>query len=125
LNSLTLVDTSAWTHALRRNGDLAVRQRVEQLLSQNAAALCDPVRLELWNGVRGDAERVRLRAIEAALPRLDITGEVWTLSCDCAEKARAAGITTPAIDVLIFACARYHGVSIEHADRHFELLAKL
>jgi predicted nucleic acid-binding protein len=31
----------------------------------------------------------------------------------------------PASDILICACARHHGVAIEHADAHFDRLAAL
>jgi hypothetical protein len=41
---------------------------------------------------------------------------------DLARRARRAGKTVPASDILICACARQHGVAIEHG---FDLLAAL
>jgi predicted nucleic acid-binding protein len=122
---LTLIDTSAWIEALRQKGDDRVRVRVAQLLADGSAAWCAPVRLELWNGVRGNAERARLREMDAVLPRLAINDDVWNTACDYAIKARGAGLNLPAMDLLIFACAKHHGVALEHTDRHYDLLATL
>ena len=94
MSSFVLIDTSSWTQALRRTGDPAVRGRVGRLLADETAVWCDAVRLELWNGVRGDAERDRLKDMQATLPSLSITDEVWDLSCELVAKARGSGLTT-------------------------------
>lgn len=83
------------------------------------------MRLELWNGVRGIAEKEKLRRMEAELASLSITDEVWSLACNYAERARSQGLNTPATDLIIFACARFHNVNLEHVDRHFDLLDNL
>jgi predicted nucleic acid-binding protein len=125
LSQLTLIDTSAWAHALRRNGDPQVRGRVQQHLLDERAAWCDAVRLELWAGVRGEPERKSLRDFESRLPKLPINDEVWNIACDLGSRARAAGLKFPSIDLLIFACAKYHGAVLEHVDRHYDLLASM
>jgi predicted nucleic acid-binding protein len=125
LSKLVLVDTSAWTQALRRDGDAKVRARVQQLLSEETAAWCEGVRLELWNGVRGEQERIKLGRMDTTIPRLPTTGAVWQLACETALLARTSGLTVPAVDLLVFACAEVHQTRIEHADKHFDLLAQL
>ncbi len=80
------------------------------------------VQLELWNGARGDHEKKVLRDFSHALPELPINDEVWRTSYDLARRARARGVTVPATDVVIAACARHHGASIETADKDFHLL---
>ena len=42
-----------------------------------------------------------------------------------ARLAREKGVTVPATDLLVAACARHHGVSLEHNDSHFDLIATL
>lgn len=42
-----------------------------------------------------------------------------------ARRAPTAGLTIPAADILIVACARHHGGGIESTDAHFAVLAKL
>ena len=122
---MKLVDTSAWVEQMRPRGDVAVRARVEDLLRYGQASWCAMVRLELWNAINDDAERDRMRAYEAVVPELPITDEVWAEAFRLASRCRAAGTTIPASDVLIAACARVHGVQIEHRDVDFDLIAGL
>ena len=110
---------------LRRTGDPAVRVRVETALSTGQACWCPMVQLELWNGARGQQERRVLRELARALPELRIDDEVWRTAHDLARRARVQGITVPATDVLVAACARRHGALLETADSDFELLASI
>ena len=122
---MKLVDTSSWIEQLRRGGDRSVRSRVEELLSRGEAAWCPIVRLELWNGARGEPEGRALRAMESEVPVLETGAEVWDLAVRLAVAARARGLTVPASDLLVAACARYHGLALEHCDKHLELIAAL
>lgn len=120
-----LVDSSLWVHQLRKSGDAAKRDRVNTLLENGEAAWCPVVRLELWRGVTNDAERKTLRRYEALLPDYKISTDVWTRSIQLADRARASGVTVPLADLLIFACAKIHGLEIAHDDTHFDELTKL
>jgi len=66
-----------------------------------------------------------LRAYEQRIPELPVTDEVWQGAFRLADDCRRAGKTVPPHDILIAACARHHGVEIEHDDAHFDLLAEL
>ena len=119
---MILVDTSSWVHQIRAKGDAAVRMRVEALLSAGTAAWCAQVRLELWAGVRSDQDRKLLRDYERVLPDLPTTDAVWAQACELGDRARRAGISAGAGDLLIAACSRVHGVDLECADSDFDLL---
>lgn len=119
---MILVDTSAWTQQLRTKGDPEVRRRVESLLLLGEAAWCAPVRLELWAGVGKDPERRVLNRFAAVLPDLPVTPEVWSEAEKMADRARGNGLTAPAMDFVIAACARHHGVEVEHDDADYEWL---
>ncbi|MGH8047953.1 MAG: PIN domain-containing protein [Chthoniobacterales bacterium] len=121
----TLIDSSLWTHQLRRSGDPGKRARVEALLVSGEAAWCPPVRLELWRGVTSDSERKALRAYEASIPDFPIGPEVWKSAIQLADKGRAAGLTFPLADLLIYSCARFHRLELAHADTHFEQMMSL
>ena len=122
---MVLVDTSAWIHFLRPDGDAAVRTRVEGVLRAGTARLCPLVRLELWNGAGGERERKVLRELERSVPELGITPEVWGDACDLARRCRAAGVSVPATDLLIAACAFHHGVRLEHEDSDFDAIERV
>ncbi len=119
---MKLVDTSAWVHQMRAKGDPLVRARVENLLRAGDAAWCAMVRLEIWAGIGDQRERGILRRYEAVVPDLAIDDDVWRASFELARAARDGGKTIPPSDILIYACARRHGLTIEHADAHFEML---
>jgi len=118
-----LVDTSAWIETLRASGDQAVRARVSTLTADDRVVLCDQVRLELWNGASGAEQRRLLRNLEEHLATVPTTPEVWALARRSARSLRDRGVSVPAADVLIAACARYHGLGLIHRDAHFDLIA--
>jgi predicted nucleic acid-binding protein len=120
-----LVDSSLWVHQLRRGGDPAGRQRVEALLAAGTACWCPVVRLELWRGVTSDAERQALRRYDALLRSYEITPPVWERAIALADRGRAAGVTLPLADLVIFTCARVHGLELAHDDGHFDTLTEL
>ena len=122
---MVLVDTSSWIHFLRTGGDVAVRRRVVAALEAGDARWCPIVRLELWNGAGGDRERKILREFERVVPELAIGDDVWNGAFETARRCRLAGVTVPATDLLIDACARFHGAVLEHADADFEQIAKV
>ncbi len=110
---------------LRPDGDVAVRDRVLRVLDAGEACWCPIIRLELWNGAAGDRDKKVLRDFDRLLPELAIDPAVWNAAYDLARRARSAGVSAPATDILIAACARHHHVELEHADADFSRLAKL
>lgn len=122
---MILIDTSSWIHMLRPNGDPAVRGRVEAALTGGQACWCPLVQLELWNGARGGREQEILREFAGALPELSIDEAVWREAYDLAKRARARGVTVPAADLVIAACARHHGAALETADTDFVFLTTM
>lgn len=89
------------------------------------ACWCPIVQLELWNGARGGSEQGVLRRFAAVLPDLPMDATVWSAAYNLARRARAGGVTVPAADVVIAACAHRHGAALESADKDFELLDNL
>jgi predicted nucleic acid-binding protein len=122
---MILIDTSCWIEALRERGNAEVRRRLHGHMQGGRACWTPVVRLELWNGARGDREKKILREFEQVLPELDMPAEVWDLACDLARRARTSGLTIPVTDLLIAACARHHGVEVESTDAHFGELERL
>jgi predicted nucleic acid-binding protein len=119
---MILIDTSLWTHQMRRNGDVKKRARVETILSTGEAVWCPMVRLELWAGTGNGRERGMLMEYEQIIPELNIDDETWQEACELATRCRKKGKPVPATDILIFACAKRHKVILEHADNHFDIL---
>ena len=121
---LTMVETSAWIETMRPKGDVLTREKVAELLRKERAAWCEMVKLELWNGALAK-EMPDLEALALDVVVLEITPEVWETASVLARKARTRGMTFPPADLLIFACAKAHGVEIVHRDKHFDQLKAL
>jgi predicted nucleic acid-binding protein len=117
-----LVDTSAWIEFFRGTKS-AADFRVQSLLTQKEAAWCDIVVLELLNGARaGEVQRIQLLRNEVWL--FEVDSNVWALALNLSIAARATGTTTPTVDVVVAACARYYDLEVEHhEDDHFDMLA--
>jgi predicted nucleic acid-binding protein len=122
---MILIDSSVWIEALRERGSIETKRRVHEHLQSGRACWMPMIRLELWNGARGENEKRALREFEGVLSDLEVGPQVWEVASDLARRARAAGLTVPAADLLIVACARHHGVEIESLDAHFAELEKL
>lgn len=122
---MKLIDTSSWIDAMRRDGDAEIKARVQALVRAGTAAWCDMVRLELWNGLRGAAERKHMKELEVDVINLPTGAAVWARARLLTQRARAKGVTVPATDLLIAACAWEHGVEMEHDDAHLTALAAL
>ena len=119
-----LVDTSASIDAFGIDGDPAIRAAVRGVLVDGAAVLCDMIRVELWNGARGKAEQEMLRGLEESLECVPTSPEVWETAVQLSRACRRRGLTLPATDVVIAACAEHHGLGLLHHDRHFEEIAR-
>jgi len=68
-------------------------------------------------------ERAVLRKLAETVPDLLIDEAVWETAYDLARRARSKGVTVPAIDLIIAACALRHGTTLESSDTDFDLLA--
>jgi predicted nucleic acid-binding protein len=122
---MVVVDTLSWIEMLRPDGRKDVRERVNGHLRSGVGRLVPRLRLELWNGAKGERERKALREFETALPELGMDSAVWDKAYGLARKARSAGLTVPSTDLLIAACAWHHGAEIEACDTHFADLERL
>ena len=120
-----LIDTSVWVDLLRGTAAEALQHEVAALMRAGTAAWCGMVRLELWAGVRDARERKQLRHLDGALVDLSIDDSQWKAAVQVADRGRAAGISAPSSDLLIFACASAHKARILHNDHHFEALLGL
>jgi len=116
---MTLVDASSWIEFLRGRTSEPGR-RVKGLLAANKAAWCELTLVELWNGAQGHAEKVALEELESELRLFPVNEPVWKKARLLARRCRENGITVTSADIVIAACAKEHGLALEHCDKHFD-----
>jgi predicted nucleic acid-binding protein len=118
-----LVDTSAWVEFLRDTGS-PVCQRVDELLDE-AIAVCDPVRMEVFAGARDEAHLARLRGLLARASIVPVGPTHYEQAAAMYRTCRRNGETVrKLIDCLIAAAAIDAAIPLLHADADFDALAR-
>ena len=120
---MVLVDTSVWIEATRRDGDLAYKVGLENLLEEYEAAWCSPVKLEFMGGARKE-DRKKLEFWFECLPYRAIGEKHWEAAKLNAWKLRDKGLTLPWNDILIGTLANELGWRVYAKDQHFEVMSK-
>ena len=122
---MILIDSSSWIHMLRPNGDPSVKNRVVRHSRRVRPAGAPSFVWSYGTGRQAIVSGKFSGEFERLLPELAIDHAVWNAAFDLARRARSTGMSIPATDILITACARHHQVEIEHADSDFSRLEKL
>ncbi len=122
---MILLESSALIEAFRKKGRADIRARVQAALLSNAAAVCDPVLLELYAGAAGRKELDMIGEYEKNLPILPCDDKVWSLARDYARLFRSGGKTFSNFDILIFALAKRHEAGLIAMDRAFRKMHEL
>jgi hypothetical protein len=123
-DDLFLLDTSVWLEVLPPGrGNLALRERIDALLSADRVATTGMVRLELLGGARSQEEWDRLGRLLSALHHLPVTEEHWQEAARMGFQLRRQGVAVPFTDLLIGSVAILAGAILVHRDRHFDFIA--
>ena len=123
-SKLTLIDTSAWLFALRKDFLPEIKDRLDFLLKENLVLTSGIIRLELLAGTKTESEYDRLKTRLSALENIETDDSLWEMACDLGFKLRRKGVTIPNTDILIATCALSAGCIILHADNHFDIIAE-
>lgn len=118
-----LVDSNVFIGLLRRG-----RDPVEDLgawAGSTDIATCGMVRLEVERGLRVERVRRHISAFFDVLIMIPTGNSTWAAAVDLAWKLDRRGITLPAQDCLIGACALAAGSAVLTDDRHFDHIPDL
>ena len=125
MKSVILIDSSVWVEVSRKTGDESLKAELAELLRTGRSAMTWPIWMELYQGAKGKREEENLRGWREVSQWLDFDDACWTEAAKIARACLQAGINVPFGDVLVFACARRHGVELLERDRHFGMIAKV
>lgn len=118
-----LLDTSAWILALRKNPLESFKERLENLLKENAVTVTPIVKVELLGGTKSKKEFERLKMRLDSLEQLVMNEDVWDRASRLAYELRRKGITVPYTDTMIAATAIHYETPLIHSDKHFDIIA--
>jgi predicted nucleic acid-binding protein len=120
---MILIDTSAWIEFLRDTRS-ATCEAVDEIL-EGEIATCDAIRMEVLAGARDEQQLDRLRRLLARATVLPTSPADYDEAARLYRTCRRDGETIRRmIDCLIATLAIRIDVSILHADRDFEALAR-
>ena len=123
---MILPDTSAWVE-VRRATEGPLDVTLTGLLEDGAdVAVTEPVVMELLAGARSRRDLVETRELLLNLPMLRVGGlDTYERAADIARICRLHGETIRrGFDCLVAAVAIREGVSVLHADRDFDAIAR-
>jgi len=120
-----LLDNSAWSRL--RAGSVSRRRAdaVADLIADRRLATCLPFLLEAGYSARSGADRDRLMARLAHLPRVMVDESIESLALRSQQELAAVGHhrVAPA-DLVIAACADQAEAGVLHYDRDYDLIAE-
>ena len=125
-----LLDTSAWSLALRRGSRSLsaekelIRDELAELIREGRAQMVGPVRQEVLSGIRSRSQYERLRQDLRAFedPRLGV--EDYEEAALASNHCRAAGVSGSAVDLLICAVALRRNWPVFTIDKDFARYAR-
>jgi predicted nucleic acid-binding protein len=112
-----LVDSNVYIGLLRRGLDPV--GILGDWIGDGDLATCGMVRLEVERGLKFERVRRRLGGMFDVLINVPTTNKIWELATATAWALGRGGITLPAQDILIAACAQDIGAAVLTDDRHF------
>jgi predicted nucleic acid-binding protein len=127
----TLVDTSVWSMALRRDQrKLNPRENrsvsfLRFLVEEDLSRVIGPIRQEILSGVREIAQFEKLREQMRGFEDEPLLTADFELAAELSLRGRRAGIVASSVDILICAVAQTRNWSILSLDYDFERLANL
>ena len=127
----TLVDTSVWSLALRRQpkdlsaAEQSVVRELADLTHEGRARIIGMIRQELLSGIRMPAQYERLRAALRAFPDEPMDTSDYEAAAMATNGCRAKGMAASVVDALICQVALSRQWSIFTTDPDFKNYAKV
>jgi predicted nucleic acid-binding protein len=125
----TLVDTSVWSAAFRRKEqselDVAVVERLKDLIVRGDAVMIGPVRQEILSGISDISVFESLREKLSTLPDLPVHTEDFVTAADFGNQCRRKGVQSSPVDFLLCAVAWRNDLTIFSTDNDFRNYAKI
>jgi predicted nucleic acid-binding protein len=123
-----LVDTSTWSHAIRRsnksNEPTAIK--LAELLSlEQSIFLTGVILLEVLKGIRSPEQFQTLVNYFAAFPILDLKRQDYISAAQLSNRCSRAGIQASTADCLIATAAMQNHCYLLTADKDFQHIAKI
>ena len=120
---MILIDSSAWIEYYRSSGEHVAQMAVAEAIEEDQAAVNGIIRVEILGFAPDELQLRRLTSDFDAYHDLPLGSEDFDLASSIGFDLRRQGITVPATDLIIAACAIRADATLYHLDHHFEHIA--
>jgi predicted nucleic acid-binding protein len=126
-----LVDTSAWSVALRRSPrQLSSREsfiaaELAELIKEGRTRIIGIIRQELLSGIKSQPQFEKLREILRAFRDEPLATDGYEAAADASNQCRSKGLAVSVSDMLICSVAQSRDWSIFSTDPEFSRYAKI
>jgi len=121
---MKLIDSSAWIEYYRKEGNKEYKACISDAIQNNAAAVNGVIYLEILVFTKTQSEYDDILSDFSALHRLELDDRVFQKASKIGFDLRRKGITIPATDLIIAACAIIADIELIHLDSHFTYIAE-
>ena len=119
-----IIDTSAWIESFRPKGDIKLKERVKQLITEGSILLTGIVRAEILRGAKSKKEYESLDDLLDGLTYLPVEENFWRRLARFSFDLLRQGIVVPLVDTYVALLAIENNASLLHRDQHFDLVAR-
>lgn len=123
---MVLVDTSVWSHALRRKQvePSCHVQELTQLIRDTRVQMLGQIRQEILSGIRTEEQFVKVREQLRSFSDLLLVAEDYEHAAELFNLLRSKGIQGSNTDFLICAVSLRYKLPIFTTDKDFDLFAR-
>jgi predicted nucleic acid-binding protein len=121
---MILVDSSAWIEFYRSSGNPGVAGAVARAIEEDAVCTNGIIQAEIVSFAPDRKSFEQLTADFKAFHWLEFERKDFDLASKMGLDLRRRGVTAPATDLTIAACAIHAGAMLYHLDSHFDQIAK-
>ena len=121
---MILVDSSAWIEYYRPQGQARAQAAVAEAITSDQVAVNGILQTEIVGFASSREEYRKLRSDFRAFHWLELTEAVFERAAQLGVALRALGVTVPATDLIIAACAMEAKATLFHLDQHFVEIAR-
>ncbi|MFQ5743633.1 MAG: PIN domain-containing protein [Acidobacteriota bacterium] len=121
---MIVVDSSAFIEYYRPSGEPVARAAVSDAIRSDLVVVNGIIQVELMAFAAREADHASLGADFQAFHWLELGRRDFDLAAEIGFGMRSKGITIPATDLIIAACAIHSGAILYHLDAHFDRIAQ-
>lgn len=121
-----IVDTSIWSHALRRKRATVFKEVkfLESLIDNQRICMLGPIRQELLSGIKEQKQFAQLKNVLSSFDDHPIITKDYELAAEYFNTCRSKGVQGSNTDYLICAISYRNRFPIFTSDNDFEIFSK-